>query len=112
MVEVGIIDRFFEGISVVLEGVAKWLSESVEVGIIDRFFEGISAVFEGVGKWLSTCVEGGVIDRAVDGFGAAVAGIGRWMRLMQSGQFHHYAIAVVLGVIFMLGVYIVAGLAG
>ncbi|MBM2828702.1 MAG: hypothetical protein HW408_1234, partial [Actinobacteria bacterium] len=111
-VEVGIIDRFFEGISVVLEGVAKWLSESVEVGIIDRFFEGISAVFEGVGKWLSTCVEGGVIDRAVDGFGAAVAGIGRWMRMMQSGQFHHYAIAVVLGVILMLGVYIVAGLAG
>jgi NADH:ubiquinone oxidoreductase subunit 5 (subunit L)/multisubunit Na+/H+ antiporter MnhA subunit len=111
-VDVEIIDRAFEGLGGVLDGVGKWLSESIEVGIIDRFFEGFSVVLEGIGKWMSTYMEVGVIDRAVDGFGAAVAGIGHRMRQIQSGQFHHYAIAMIVGVILLLGVYLVAGLAG
>jgi NADH:ubiquinone oxidoreductase subunit 5 (subunit L)/multisubunit Na+/H+ antiporter MnhA subunit len=111
-VDAGIIDRAFEGLGGVLDGLGKWLSESVDVGIIDRAFEGFGAVLEGLGKWLSSCVEGGVIDRAVDGFGAAVAGVGERVRRMQSGQFHEYAIAMLVGVILLLGVYLVAGLAG
>ena len=108
-VDAGIIDRAFEGLGGVLDGLGKWLSESVDVGIIDRAFEGFSVVLEGLGKWLSTCIEGGVIDRAVDGFGAAVAGVGERVRRMQSGQFHHYAIAALLGAILLLGVVLAAG---
>ncbi len=110
-VDVEIIDRSVEGIGAVLENVGRWLSTCIEGGI-DRGFEGFSAVFEGVGKWLSTCIEGGVIDRAVDGFGAAVAGMGERMRRMQSGQFHHYAIVALLGVILLLGVCLAAVVAG
>jgi len=108
-VDAGIIDRAFEGLSGVLDGVGKWLSESVDVGFIDRAFEGSSVALEGLGKWLSTCIEGGVIDRAVDGFGAAVAGVGERVRRMQSGQFHQYAIAFLLGAVLLLGVLIAAG---
>jgi NADH-quinone oxidoreductase subunit L len=109
----GYVDEVYQAVIVrPVLGIAKWLSESVDVGIIDRAFEGFGAVLEGVGKWLSACIEGGVIDRAVDGFGAAVAGIGERMRRMQGGQFHHYAIAMLVGVILLLGVYLVAGLAG
>jgi NADH:ubiquinone oxidoreductase subunit 5 (subunit L)/multisubunit Na+/H+ antiporter MnhA subunit len=107
-VDVGIIDRAFEGLSVVLDGVGNWLSTCIEEGI-DRGFEGFSAGLEGAGKWLSTCIEGGIIDRAVDGFGAAVAGVGERVRRMQSGQFHHYAIAALLGAILLLGVVLAAG---
>jgi NADH-quinone oxidoreductase subunit L len=110
-VDVEIIDRSVEGIGAVLENVGRWLSTCMEGGI-DRGFEGFSAVFEGVGKWLSTSIEGGVIDRAVDAFGAAVAGTGERMRRMQSGQFHHYAIVALLGVILLLGVCLAAGIAG
>jgi NADH-quinone oxidoreductase subunit L len=60
-------------------------------------------------RWLSDSFDAGVIDRAVDGFGAAVAATGERMRRMQSGQFHHYAIAFLLGVILLLGFYLVAG---
>ena len=60
-------------------------------------------------RWLSDSFDAGVIDRAVDGFGAAAAGMGERMRQMQSGQFHHYAIAMLLGVILLLGFYLVAG---
>jgi NADH-quinone oxidoreductase subunit L len=60
-------------------------------------------------RWLSDSFDAGVIDRAVDGFGAAVAAMGERMRQMQSGQFHHYAIAFLLGVILLLGFYLVAG---
>jgi hypothetical protein len=35
--------------------------------------------------------------------------MGERMRQMQSGQFHHYAIAMLLGVILLLGFYLVAG---
>jgi NADH-quinone oxidoreductase subunit L len=59
--------------------------------------------------WLSDSFDAGVIDRAVDGFGAAVAGMGERMREIQSGQFHHYAIAMLLGVILLLGFCLVAG---
>jgi NADH-quinone oxidoreductase subunit L len=60
-------------------------------------------------RWLSDSFDAGVIDRAIDGFGAAVAGMGERMRQVQSGQFHHYAIAMLLGVILLLGFYLVAG---
>jgi NADH-quinone oxidoreductase subunit L len=62
-----------------------------------------------VARWLSASVDLGAIDRAVDGFGAAVAGAGERMRQLQGGQFHHYAIAMLLGVILLLGVYLIAG---
>jgi NADH-quinone oxidoreductase subunit L len=110
-VDVEIIDRSVEGIGAVLENVGRWLSTCIEGGI-DRGFEGFSAVFEGVGKWLSTCIEEGVIDRAVDGFGAAVAAMGERMRRMQSGQFHHQAIVILLGVILLLGICLAAVVAG
>jgi NADH-quinone oxidoreductase subunit L len=106
----GYVDEVYQAVIVrPVLGFAEWLSESVDVGIIDRAFEGFSGLLEGIGKWLSACIEGGVIDRAVDGFGAAVAGMGERMRQMQSGQFHHYAIAMLLGVILLLGFYLVAG---
>jgi NADH-quinone oxidoreductase subunit L len=106
----GYVDEVYQAVIVrPVLGIAKWLAESVDVEIIDRAFEGFSAVLEGVGKWLSTCVEGGVIDHAVDGFGAAVAGMGERMRQMQGGQFHHYAIAMLLGAILLLGVCLAAG---
>jgi NADH:ubiquinone oxidoreductase subunit 5 (subunit L)/multisubunit Na+/H+ antiporter MnhA subunit len=111
-VDVGIIDRAFEGLSGVLDGFGKWLSESVDVGFIDRAFEGFGVALEGLGKWLSSSIEGRGIDRAVDGFGAAVAGVGGRMRQMQSGQFHHYAIVILLGAILLLGVCLAAGVAG
>jgi NADH-quinone oxidoreductase subunit L len=60
-------------------------------------------------RWLSDSFDAGVVDRAVDGFGAAVADMGERMRQMQSGQFHHYAIAFLLGVVLFLGFYLVAG---
>ncbi|HWS15905.1 MAG TPA: NADH-quinone oxidoreductase subunit L [Candidatus Methylomirabilis sp.] len=60
-------------------------------------------------RWLSDSFDAGVIDRAIDGFGAAVAGMGERMRQMQSGQFHEYAIAMLLGVILLLGFYLMAG---
>ena len=60
-------------------------------------------------RWLSGSIDVGVIDRAVNGFGETVAGIGQWMRQMQRGQFHHYAIAMLLGVILLLGFYLAAG---
>jgi NADH-quinone oxidoreductase subunit L len=60
-------------------------------------------------RWLSDSFDAGVIDRAIDGFGAAVAGMGERMRQMQSGQFHHYAIAMLLGAVLLLGFYLVAG---
>jgi NADH-quinone oxidoreductase subunit L len=60
-------------------------------------------------RWLSGSFDAGVIDRAVDGFGTAVSGMGERMRRMQSGQFHEYAIAMLLGVILLLGFYLMAG---
>jgi NADH-quinone oxidoreductase subunit L len=108
-VDVGIIDRAFEGLSPVLHGVGKWLSESIDVGVIDRAFEAFSPVLEGVGRWLSTHLEEGVIDRAFDGFGGSLSEAGRFLRQAQSGQFHHYALAVVVGAILILGLYLVAG---
>jgi NADH-quinone oxidoreductase subunit L len=108
-VDAGIIDRTVEGLGTTLDGVGKWLSESIEVGVIDRAFEGFGGVLEGFGRWLSSCIEGGVIDRAVDGVGEGFAGIGRQVRLLQSGQFHHYAIALLLGAILLLGVVLVVG---
>jgi NADH-quinone oxidoreductase subunit L len=109
----GYVDEVYQAVIVrPVLGIAKWLSESVDVEIIDRAFEGFSALLEGVGKWLSTCIEGGVIDRAVDGFGAAVAGMGERMRQMQGGQFHHYAIVMLLGAILLLAVCLAAGVAG
>ena len=111
-VDVRIIDRFFEGFSPVLEGIGERLSTYVEVRVIDRFFEGFSAALEGIGKWVSTCIEGGVIDRSVDGIGEAFEALGRFARSFQSGQFHHYAVAMLLGVILILGFYLVAGWAG
>ena len=91
---------------------ARWLSDSLDVGVIDRAVNGVGEASEYFGRWLSASIDVGVIDRAVDGFGAAVAGIGNRMRQIQSGQFHHYAIAMIVGVILLLGVYLVAGLAG
>jgi NADH-quinone oxidoreductase subunit L len=91
---------------------AHWLSDSFDSGVIDRAVNGVGAASEEIGKWLSASVDGGVIDRAVDGFGAAVAGMGERMRQMQSGQFHHYAIVALLGVILLLGVVLAAGIAG
>jgi len=35
--------------------------------------------------------------------------VGERMRRMQSGQFHHYAIAVLLGAILLLGVVLAVG---
>lgn len=106
----GYVDEVYQAVIVrPVLGIAKWLSESVDVEIIDRAFEGFSAGLEGLGKWLSVCIEEGVIDRAFDGFGAAVAGMGERMRQMQSGQFHHYAIAMLLGAVLLLGFYLVAG---
>jgi NADH-quinone oxidoreductase subunit L len=112
----GYVDEVYQAVIVrPVLGIAKWLAESVDVEIIDRAFEGFSAVLEGVGKWLSTCIEGGVIGRAgdgfsaVDGFGTAVAGAGERMRQVQGGQFHHYAIAMLLGAILLLGVCLAAG---
>jgi NADH-quinone oxidoreductase subunit L len=63
-------------------------------------------------RWLSASVEEGVIDRAVDGVGAALKGIGRQLRQAQSGQFHQYAVAVVVGAVLILGLYLVAGWRG
>jgi NADH-quinone oxidoreductase subunit L len=60
-------------------------------------------------RWLSDSFDAGVVDRAVDGVGAAVADMGERMRQMQSGQFHHYAIAFLLGVVLFLGFCLVAG---
>jgi len=91
---------------------ARWLSDSFDAGVIDRAVNGVGAASEEIGNWLSASIDGGVIDRAVDGFGAAVAGIGHRMRQIQSGQFDHYAIAVLLGAILLLGVCLAAGVAG
>ena len=60
-------------------------------------------------KWLSGSVEEGVIDRAVNGVGEAVREAGRHLRQTQSGQLHHYALAVVVGAILILGLYLMAG---
>jgi NADH-quinone oxidoreductase subunit L len=91
---------------------ARWLSDSFDTGVIDRAVNGVAAAFEEIGRWLSGPVDGGVIDRAVHGAGEAFAGIGRRLRLLQSGQFHHYAIAMLLGAILLLGVCLAAGVAG
>ncbi|MBF8258570.1 MAG: hypothetical protein HW377_944 [Actinobacteria bacterium] len=88
---------------------ARWLSDSFDAGVIDRAVNGIGEASEHFGRWLSESIDLGVIDRAVDGFGAAVTSVGRWMRQMQRGQFHDYAIAVLLGVILILGFYLAAG---
>ena len=111
-VDVGIIDRAFEGVGVALEGFGEWLSSSVEGGVIDRAFEGFSVALEGLGKWLSRSIEGGVIDRAVDGIGEAFGAVGRFARAVQSGQFHHYALAVLAGAILLLGIFLAAGFRG
>lgn len=60
-------------------------------------------------RWLSESFDAGIVDRAVDGLGAAVADTGTRMRQMQSGQFHHYAFAFLLGVVLLLGIYLLAG---
>ena len=91
---------------------ARWLSGPVDAGVIDRAVNGVGEAFESFGGWLSDSIDVGVIDRAVDGFGEAVACIGRQARLLQGGQFHHYAIAVLLGAILLLGVCLAAGIAG
>lgn len=39
----------------------------------------------------------------------AVAGVGERIRRMQSGQFHHYAIALLLGAILLLWLVLAAG---
>ena len=65
-----------------------------------------------IATWLSASVEEGVLDRAVNGFCAAVTGVGRHLRQSQSGQFHHYAVAVVVGAILILGFYLMAGWTG
>jgi NADH-quinone oxidoreductase subunit L len=91
---------------------ARWLSDSFDAGVIDRTVNGVGAVSEEIGRWLSGRVDGRVFDRAADGVGEALVDIGRRMRLLQSGQFHHYAIAVLLGAILLLGVCLAAGVAG
>jgi NADH:ubiquinone oxidoreductase subunit 5 (subunit L)/multisubunit Na+/H+ antiporter MnhA subunit len=110
--DTGVIDRAVNGVGEAFESFGRWLSASIDEGVIDRAVNGVGEAFEYFGRWLSATIDGGVIDRAVDGFGAVVAGIGRRMRLMQSGQFHHYALAMLLGAILILGLYLVAGGAG
>jgi NADH-quinone oxidoreductase subunit L len=63
-------------------------------------------------RWLAASVEEGVIDRAVNGVGEAVREAGRCLRQAQSGQLHHYALAVVVGAILILGLYLAAGWTG
>ena len=60
-------------------------------------------------RWLAASFEQGILDRAVNGVGAAVTEAGRHLRQAQSGQLHHYALAVVVGAILIVGLYLVGG---
>jgi NADH-quinone oxidoreductase subunit L len=47
-----------------------------------------------------------VIDGAVNGFAEAVALWSRTLRVIQSGEVQHYALAMALGAVVILGVYL------
>lgn len=51
-------------------------------------------------------VDVAVIDAMVNGVGAAAVAWARGMRLVQSGQVQHYALAMALGAVVILGVYV------
>jgi NADH-quinone oxidoreductase subunit L len=79
-------------------------------GYVDEFYQAtVGRPLLSLSRWLSASFEEGVLDRTVKGIGVIVLGIGRRVRVMQSGQLQHYAIAMIVGVILILGVYLVAG---
>jgi len=51
-------------------------------------------------------VDVGVIDAMVNGVGAATVLWGRALRLVQSGEVQHYALAMALGAVAILGLYV------
>ncbi len=51
-------------------------------------------------------VDVAVIDAMVNGVAAATVRWGRAMRLVQSGQVQHYALAMALGAVVILGMYL------
>jgi NADH-quinone oxidoreductase subunit L len=79
-------------------------------GYVDEFYQATAGrAMLWLARWLSVSVEGRILDRAVTGIGATISGVGRRVRMMQSGQLHHYALAMVVGVIVILGAYLVVG---
>jgi NADH-quinone oxidoreductase subunit L len=51
-------------------------------------------------------VDVAVIDGMVNGVGAATVLWGRALRLVQSGEVQHYALAMALGAVAILGMYL------
>jgi NADH-quinone oxidoreductase subunit L len=57
-------------------------------------------------RWMWDVIDVGVIDRMVNGAAALVQGAGRVLRLIQSGQIQQYALMMVIGIFFILSVYL------
>jgi NADH:ubiquinone oxidoreductase subunit 5 (subunit L)/multisubunit Na+/H+ antiporter MnhA subunit len=79
-------------------------------GYVDEFYQAalVRPALARAG-WLSASVDLGAIDRAVGGLGKTAEGVGERMRRMQTGEFPHYAIAMLLGAVLLLGFCLVAG---
>jgi NADH-quinone oxidoreductase subunit L len=79
-------------------------------GYVDEVYQAVfGRPLVALSQWLAVTFEEGVLDRIVKGVGAAVSEMGRRVRVMQSGQLQHYALMMVVGVILILGVYLMAG---
>ena len=61
-------------------------------------------IFSEVGLWRG--VDAGVIDSAVDGTGLTVERSGGWLRRIQTGSIRAYAASVVIGVVLVVGYYL------
>jgi NADH-quinone oxidoreductase subunit L len=102
---------------IVVGGVAYRGRHEVRLGPLGTFLEErwfIDALYDAMvvrpgralGRWLAGPVDLGLIDGAVNGVGRVLATLGATARRVQTGYARQYALGLLIGTVFLLGVWI------
>jgi len=62
--------------------------------------------FRGLSNWLWRVVDEGIIDGAVNGVAAGIGAVSQRLRHVQTGLVANYALAIALGMVVMVGIYL------
>ncbi|HYO29347.1 MAG TPA: hypothetical protein VER37_02100, partial [Thermomicrobiales bacterium] len=77
----------------------KWRWDELYDRVVVRPFRNLS-------DWLWRVVDEGIIDGAVDGVAAGIGGVSQRLRHVQTGLVANYALAIALGMVVMVGIYL------
>jgi NADH-quinone oxidoreductase subunit L len=93
---------------------ARWLYDLVyhKYYVDEAYTEGIVKPLRAVGKLLDEDMELRIIDGAVNGLAWLLAQCGEGLRRLQSGLVRNYALAMLVGVVGVVGYFIVRGVFG